>query len=229
MKHCHVGKWTEWATSRGTDNVMMAQWLYSKTKDTFLIQLAALIESQSYQWSTWLGNRDWVMWAAANQTDELWMRRHAVNIGMALKSPVINYQRTKDEKYIQAIKTGWNDLMSLHGLPMGIFSGDEDLHGNAPSQGVELCAIVEAMFSLEKIIAITGDLQYMDALERMTFNALPAQTTDDYNAKQYFQMANQVQISRGVFDFSLPFDRGMNNVLGLRSGYTCCTPTVPIH
>jgi hypothetical protein len=223
LKNCPLGKWTQWATSRGTDNAMMVQWLYSKTKDKSLPELAALIESQSFEWSTWLGNRDWVMWAAANQTGELWMRRPAVNIGMALKAPAINYQRTGDLKYIHAIKTGWNDLMALHGLPMGIFSGDEDLHGNAPTQGVELCAIVEAMFSLENIISITGDIQYMDALERMAFNALPAQTTDTYNEKQYFQIANQVQISKGVFDFSLPFDRQMTNVLGLKSGYTCCT------
>jgi uncharacterized protein len=223
LKECPIGKWTEWATSRGAENVMMAQWLYTKTKDKSLIELASLIESQSFPWSTWLGNRDWVMWAAANQTDEHWMRRHAVNVGMALKSPAINYQRTRDEKYLEALKTGWNDLMKLHGLPIGIFSGDEDLHGNDPTQGVELCAIVEAMYSLEKIIAITGDTHYMDALERITFNALPTQTTDSYNEKQYFQIANQVQISKGVFDFSLPFDREMNNVLGLRSGYTCCT------
>lgn len=223
IENCPIGKWTEWATSRGTDNVMMAQWLYAKTKDPLLIELATLIESQSFAWSEWLGNRDWVMWAASNQTDEHWMRRHAVNVGMALKSPVINYQRTGDEQFIKAIKTGWNDLMKLHGLPMGIFSGDEDLHGNEPTQGIELCAIVEAMFSLEKIISVTGDLQYMDALERIAYNALPTQTTDTYNEKQYFQIANQVQISRGVFDFSLPFDRQMNNVLGLRSGYTCCT------
>lgn len=142
---------------------------------------------------------------------------------MALKSPAINYQRSGDSLYLKQLKTGWNDLMLLHGLPMGIFSGDEDLHGNDPTQGVELCAIVESMYSLEKIISITGDIHYMDALERMTFNALPTQTSDDYNNKQYFQIANQVEVSRGVFDFSLPFDRGMNNVFGLRSGYTCCT------
>ena len=223
LDNCTLGKWTEWAASRGTDNAMIVHWLYSITKDKSLLDLAAKIESQSFQWSEWLGNRDWVMWAAGNQTDELWMRRHAVNVGMALKAPVVNYQRTGDKKYLAAIKTGWNDLMTLHGLPMGIFSGDEDLHGNAPTHGVELCAIVEAMFSLENAIAVTGDLQYMDALERMAFNALPAQTTDTYNEKQYFQIANQVQISRGVFDFTLPFDRQMNNVLGLRSGYTCCT------
>src|SRR5690606_1396128 len=148
---------------------------------------------------------------------ELWMRRHAVNIGMALKAPVVNYERTGNPGYLRALKTGWNDLMALHGLPMGIFSGDEDLHGNSPTQGVELCAIVESMFSLEKIISVTGDIAYMDALERMTFNALPAQTTDNFMEKQYFQVANQVQISKGVFEFSLPFDREMNNVLGLKS------------
>lgn len=223
LKSCPLGRWTEWATARGTDNAMMVQWLYSLTKDKSLLDLAARIQSQTYNWSEWLGNRDWVIWAAANQTDSLWMRRHAVNVGMGLKAPAVEYERTGNAKYLKAIKTGWNDLMTLHGLPMGIFSGDEDLHGNAPTQGVELCAIVEAMFSLEKTIEVTGDIQYMDALERIAFNALPAQTTDTYNEKQYFQIANQVQISRGVFDFSLPFDRQMNNVLGLRSGYTCCT------
>ncbi|SDK22593.1 DUF1680 family protein [Catalinimonas alkaloidigena] len=222
LKACPIGKWTEWAQSRGADNVMMAQWLYGLTKEPKLLELAALIESQSFAWSEWLGSRDWVIAAAANQTDENWMHRHAVNVGMALKSPAVNYQRTGDQKFLKDIETGFQDLMTLHGLPMGVFSGDEDLHGNEPTQGTELCAIVESMFSLEQIIGITGDVHYMDALERMTFNALPPQTTDDYNAKQYFQVANQVQISRGVFDFSLPFNREMNNVLGMRSGYTCC-------
>ena len=222
LKTVPLGRWTEWATSRGTDNVMIVQWLYQITKDQSLLELAAVIESQSFQWSEWMGNRDWVIGAAAYQNDDHWMRRHGVNVGMAIKSPAINYQRTGDEKYLKYLKTGFTDLMTLHGLPMGIFSADEDLHGNDPTQGVELCAIVEAMYSLEEIVGITGDPFYLDALERMTFNALPSQTTDDYNNKQYFQIANQVQISRGVFNFSLPFDREMNNVLGMKSGYTCC-------
>ena len=222
LKNAPLGQWTEWATSRGTDNVMMAQWLYLITKDESLLDLATLIESQSFNWSEWFGNRDWVIWAATYQNGDRWMHRHGVNVGMAIKSPAINYQRTGDEKYLKALKTGFNDLMTLHGLPMGIFSADEDLHGNDPTQGTELCAIVESMYSLEEIASITGDAYYLDALERMTFNALPSQTTDDYNNKQYFQIANQVQISRGVFNFSLPFEREMNNVLGMRSGYTCC-------
>ncbi|WP_291916642.1 beta-L-arabinofuranosidase domain-containing protein [Chitinophaga sp.] len=222
LKACPLSKWTEWATSRGSENIMMAQWLYGITKDKKLLELATLLESQSFAWTTWLGNRSWVIDAAAQQNDQHWMRRHGVNVGMGLKAPALNYQRTGNKQYLQYLHTGFTDLMNLHGLPMGIFSADEDLHGNAPTQGTELCAIVEAMFSLEEIIAISGDPAYADALERMTFNALPAQTTDDYNAKQYFQVANQVNIKRGVFNFSLPFDREMNNVLGMRSGYTCC-------
>jgi hypothetical protein len=181
-----------------------------------------LIWQQSYPWSQYFYGRDWVIAAAAQQSDTAWMTRHGVNVAMGLKDPIVQYQRTGNVQYLQAMKHGFNDLMTLHGLPYGMFSADEDLHGNNPVQGTELCAITEAMFSLEQAIGVTGDLQYMDAVERMTFNALPAQTTVDYNNKQYFQVANQIQIKRGVFNFSLPFGREMNNVLGMRSGYTCC-------
>jgi hypothetical protein len=222
LKNCPLPTWTKWAQSRGTENILVAQWLYTITGNPALLELASIIESQSFPWSTWLGSRDWVIQAAAYQDEKNWMHRHGVNVAMGLKSPALNFQRTQDSLYLDMLKTGFNDLMTLHGLPMGIFSADEDLHGNDPEQGVELCAIVEAMYSLEQIIGITGDIGYMDALEKMTYNALPAQTTDDFNAKQYFQIANQVQVKRGVFDFSLPFSRQMNNVFGMRSGYTCC-------
>jgi DUF1680 family protein len=222
LNKCRIGKWTEWAEARGMDNMMILHWLYNITGDKFLLDLSARIQQQTFAWSEWMGNRDWVISAAAYQNDNKWMRRHGVNVGMGLKHPAIAYQRTQDKKYLNQLRTGFRDLMTLHGLPFGVFSADEDLHGNDPTQGTELCAIVEAQFSLEQIIAITGDPSYADALERMTFNALPTQTTDDYNNKQYYQIANQVQISKGVFDFSLPFWREMNNVLGMRSGYTCC-------
>lgn len=222
LKVSQLGFKSEWAKSRGIENSKIAQWLYQQTKDKSLLILAEEIKNQAFPWSEWLGSRDWVINAAVNPDGKDWMQRHGVNVGMGLKDPVINYQRTGNEAYLRQFQTGFNDLMTLHGLPNGIFSADEDLHGNRPSHGTELCAIVETMYSLEDVIAITGDLKYADALERMTFNAMPSQTTDNYHEKQYFQMANQVEISRGVFDFTLPFGRGMNNVLGAKSGYTCC-------
>jgi DUF1680 family protein len=222
LRQCPLATWSEWAQARGDDNMLIAQWLYGLTRDPSLLQLSALIQSQSFPWTDWLDKRDWVIHAAAYQDEKDWMSRHGVNVGMGIKEPAVLYERTGDKKYLGIMKKGFQDLMTLHGLPMGVFSADEDLHGNLPTQGTELCAITESMFSLEQAAGITGEVSYMDALERIAYNALPAQTTDDYNKKQYFQIANQVQISRGVFDFSLPFEREMNNVLGMRSGYTCC-------
>jgi hypothetical protein len=223
LKENPLEKWTEWAKARGGDNLMIVYWLYHITKDPNLITLGDLIYSQSFPWTDMLGKRDWAIAAAYNQTGEKWMERHAVNVGMGLKMPAIQYQVKKDPYFLNSLRTGFNDLMTLHGLPHGMFSGDEDIHGNDPVQGTELCATVEAMYSLEQIISITGETHYMDALERMTFNALPAQTTEDFYHRQYFGMANQVEVKKGVYNFSLPFSRKMNNVYGPFAGYTCCT------
>ncbi|PAC28897.1 hypothetical protein BWI92_17890 [Flectobacillus sp. BAB-3569] len=223
IKACPLNKWTDWARARGGDNIMSAYWLYNQTGDKSLLELADILYQQTTPWTQYMAERNWVMQASANQTGESWMDRHAVNVGMGIKLPAIYYQSQKTDYYLKAMSQGWKDIMTLHGLPHGMFSGDEDLHGNEPSQGVELCAIVETMFSLENVLGITGDPMYAQALERMTYNALPTQTTDDYISRQYFQTANQVEVRRGTYDFSLPFYRGMNNVFGPYAGYTCCT------
>ena len=223
LKENPLEKWTEWAKARGGDNLMIVYWLYNITKDPNLITLGDLIYNQSFQWTDMLGKRDWAIAAAYNQTGERWMERHAVNVGMGIKMPAIQYQIKNDPYFLNSLRTGFKDLMTLHGLPHGMFSGDEDIHGNDPVQGTELCATVEAMYSLEQIISITGETHYMDALERMTFNALPAQTTEDFYHRQYFGIANQVEVKKGIYNFSLPFSRKMNNVYGPFAGYTCCT------
>ena len=223
LKENPLEKWTEWAKARGGDNLMIVYWLYNITKDPNLLTLGDLIYNQSFQWTDMLGKRDWAIAAAYNQTGEKWMERHAVNVGMGLKMPAIQYQIKNDPYFLNSLRTGFKDLMTLHGLPHGMFSGDEDIHGNDPVQGTELCATVEAMYSLEQIISISGETHYMDALERMTFNALPAQTTEDFYHRQYFGIANQVEVKKGIYNFSLPFSRKMNNVYGPFAGYTCCT------
>ncbi len=106
LKECPLGQWTEWAVSRGTENILVAQWLYTINHDPSLLELASLIESQSFAWSTWLGNRDWVIEAAAHQDRENWMHRHGVNVGMGLKAPALNYQRTGNPKYLADQKDG---------------------------------------------------------------------------------------------------------------------------
>ena len=79
-----------------------------------------------------------------------------------------------------------------HGQATGIFTCDEHLAGRSPSQGTELCTVVEAMYSLELLAGITGDARLGDRLEKLAFNALPATFKKDMTAHQYDQQGNQV-------------------------------------
>src|SRR5258708_32653410 len=80
------------------------------------------------------------------------------------------------------------------GLPNGMFSCDEHLAGRNPSQGSELCAVVEYMFSLEQSLAILGDASLGDRLEKLAFNALPGAMTEDMGSPPYDQRANPVAL-----------------------------------
>eukprot|EP01110_Echinostelium_bisporum_P011512 TRINITY_DN5415_c0_g2_i1.p2 TRINITY_DN5415_c0_g2~~TRINITY_DN5415_c0_g2_i1.p2 ORF type:complete len:51 (+),score=4.52 TRINITY_DN5415_c0_g2_i1:45-197(+) len=46
-----------------------------------------------------------------------------------------------------------------------------------PSQGAELCTVVETMFSFETNYGIVGDPVFGDYIEKLAFNALPATIT----------------------------------------------------
>jgi DUF1680 family protein len=101
-----------------------------------------------------------------------------------------------------------------------MYGADEHLHGNDPTQGSELCSAVEMMFSFESVLPITGDVYYADYLEKVAYNVLPTQSTDDYLRKQYFQQPNQVLITEASRNFMN--DHNGHLVYGTTSGYPCC-------
>ena len=104
----------------------------------------------------------------------------------------------------------------------GVFTGDECLAGKRPTQGTELCAVVEYAYSMEVLLSILGDPIFGDRLEKIVFNALPATFSPDMWAHQYDQQVNQAECS------ILP-DRPWNtngpdaNIFGLEPNYGCCT------
>jgi hypothetical protein len=112
-------------------------------------------------------------------------------------------------------------LDKYHGLPNGMFSADEHLAGPNPSQGIELCAVVEAMFSLEQSLAILGTPALGDRLERLAYNALPGTFTDDMWAHQYNQEPNQVECSLHHKPWTT--DGPESNLYGLEPNFGCCT------
>ena len=113
------------------------------------------------------------------------------------------------------------ELNKYHGLPNGMFSCDEHLAGPNPSQGSELCTVVEYMFSLEQSLAIAGDASLGDRLERLAFNALPGTFTDDMWAHQYNQEPNQVECSLHRKPWTT--DGPESNLYGLEPNFGCCT------
>ena len=68
---------------------------------------------------------------------------------MGIKLPALRYLYTGEQRYKKAVKLAIENLTRYHGVANGIFTGDEHLSGKDPSQGTELCAIVEYMFSLQ--------------------------------------------------------------------------------
>ena len=113
------------------------------------------------------------------------------------------------------------ELEKYHGLPNGMFSCDEHLAGRNPSQGSELCSVVEYMFSLENCLAITGDASLGDRLERLAYNALPGTFSDDMWAHQYNQEPNQVECSLHLKPWTT--DGPESNLYGLEPNFGCCT------
>ncbi|TLP72746.1 beta-L-arabinofuranosidase domain-containing protein [Maribacter sp. ACAM166] len=80
------------------------------------------------------------------------------------------------------------------------------------------------MFSLETMVKITGVMEFADQLEKITYNAFPVQASDDYSSRQYFQAANQIEISdRMDMSFQSNGHKGINFVYGILTGYPYCT------
>jgi uncharacterized protein len=102
-----------------------------------------------------------------------------------------------------------------------MFSCDEHLAGLDPTQGSELCTVVETMFSLENSLAIVGDARLGDRLEKLAFNALPGTFSDDMWAHQYNQEPNQVECSLHQKPWTT--DGPESNLYGLEPNFGCCT------
>ncbi len=205
--------WTFWARYRAGDNLMVVYWLYNITGDHFLLDLGDLIHKQSFDFTDAFLNTDMLSKKGSI---------HCVNLAQGMKEPIVYYQHHSENKYIAATNKGFEDIKKYDGLANGLYGGDEALHGNNPTQGSELCTAVEMMFTLETLIGITGNTAYADHLEKIAFNALPAQVTDDFLNRQYFQQANQVMITRHIRNFDINHG-GTDVCYGLLTGYPCCT------
>ena len=207
-----LGYWTFWAEQRGGDNLDIVYWLYNLTGEKFLMELGDLIHSQTY---------DWTGAFEGGETIRTFMGHHCVNLAHGFKEPVVYWQQTREARYLEAPKKAAATIRGSVGLPTGLWAGDEMLHCGDPSAGSELCTAVEMMYSLEIMSRITGDVFWMDYLERVAYNALPAQIDANFTLKQYYQQTNQIEATRCERSFTTPH-KGTDTVFGTLNGYPCC-------
>ena len=205
--------WTFWARYRAGDNLQAVYWLYNITGDRFLLRLGDLLHRQTFDYT------DAFLHTALLSTPGA---IHGVNLAEGMKEPLIYYQQHPERQYRDAIDKALADLRRFDGMPYGLFGADESIHGNGATQGSELCTAVEMLFTLENMIRITGSVGYADQLERVAFNALPAQIDSNFMSRQYFQQANQVMVTRHYRNFDVNHD-GTDICYGLFTGYPCCT------
>jgi hypothetical protein len=204
----------DWARARAGDEMDVALWLYNRNGDTNLLSLVHLLRQQAYDWPGIFTNNNFDLFGKDFQP------KHNVNVEEALKMPAVYDQLAQQPGLSTAISFGLDNLMRENALSFGINSGTEFLAGDASVEGVELCAIVEAMLSLETTVRITGDPLLADRLETISFNALPAALANHIKGIQYYTLANNVIAIVGRHGFNQDYENA--TVPGPYSGYPCC-------
>ena len=219
----------DWGRFRWQDELLSVIWLYNRTGSAYLLDLARLLHQQGYDWTAQYANfqfkqkitAEYIKLNEGEGLKDLALATHGVNNGQAVKAGPVWSLVSGSETDRQAAAQMIAELDRYHGLPNGMFSCDEHLAGRDPSQGSELCTVVEYMFSLERALAITGDPAFGDRLERLAFNALPGTLTDDMWAHQYNQEPNQVECS--LHHKPWVSDGPESNLFGLEPNFGCCT------
>ena len=223
----------EWARVRWADLVLSIYWLHDRVNEPWLLDVAAKVRAQGLDWPKLARDfpyREKVTRRALEQfTKEAGGRRindqfgatHGVNAAMGIKAPGVWSRQSGDGGDRQAVFTLLETLDRFHGQATGMFSCDEHLAGRSPSQGTELCTVVEMMYSLETLLTIMPEVSLADRLESVAYNALPATFTDDMWAHQYDQQANQVVCK--VSPERIYSNNGPDaNLFGLEPNFGCC-------
>ena len=226
-----------WACFRAFEFAVSLLWLAERLPEQAdeLLWIARRACRQGYNWTDHFQEMPYREKCAAPPPDRYgtsawsgWSYdNHVVKHAMAIKVPAIHHRLGLLGRGPADARLIIEQLDRYHGQVTGLFTGDESLAGRMPSQGTELCAAVEYLYSLEHLIAAFGLPEFADRLERIAFNALPATFSPDMWTHQYVQQANQVVCGHiGGDDRSTRIytnNGARANCFGLEPNFGCCT------
>lgn len=218
--HIHMEHHTlfEWASARWFEGLISIYWLYERRPEEWMIDLACALRVEGFNYEELFG-----MWRFTKGERKWTQISHVVNLAMSLKSQAL-YSRLNGDDPNKLAKQAYALLQQYHGMACGHFTGDECLSGTSPIQGSELCSVVEAMYSFENLLSISGESSWGDLVEALAFNALPATTSTDMWTHQYDQQTNQVCCTRLPEDHVVfRTNSAEAHLFGLEPNYGCCT------
>ena len=205
-----------WGKFRWGEYLVPLLWLCEKRPCPVFNDLPKFLHAQGYNWIDHFNH----FMIEDNIRYNRNLATHVVNHAMAVKYPGLYSMYSGNEDDRKTSDKAIEMLDRFHGCATGLFTGDEHLSGLNPSQGTELCAVVEFMYSLEVLTSLFGGTRYADRLESLAYNNLPGTFTADMWAHQYDQQANQVLCTVEKRDWSNGPDA---NIYGLAPNYKCCT------
>lgn len=148
---------------------------------------------------------------------------HGVNNAMGTKSCATWSRQNYSEVNVRGSYTKLATQDKYQGQPHGMFSGDECFGGRELNRGIELCAVVEQMYSLQYMFRVHGDPVFLDRCERIAYNALPGTISPDMWQHQYLQQANEVNALYDLRDHVWQTDGPDATGFGVEPNFGCCT------
>ncbi len=197
-----------WGNFRYADNMDTVFWLYNRTGEPWLLDLARKMHQESADYTG--GIPTW----------------HNVNLAQGFREPAQFGLLARDSKFSAATYRDYDAIMRVYGqFPGGGFAGDENSRPGYtdPRQGLETCGIVEFMRSFEILTRITGDPIWADRCEELAFNSLPAAFDPEQKGTHYVTCANNVELKNTAkhhhqYDNDFAMDAYMPGV----HQYRCC-------
>jgi hypothetical protein len=168
-----------WQRMRGGDNIYSVYWLYNRTGDKWLLDLATKLDRRTANWRM---ENDLPNW-------------HNVNIAQAFGEPATYYLQSHNPKDLEFAYKNFSEIRKRFGqVPGGMYGSDENCRVgyDDPRQGTETCGFVEQMHSDELLMRISGDPFWADHCEDVAFNSYPAATMPDFRALRYLTAPNMV-------------------------------------
>ena len=168
-----------WENSRGGDNLYSVYWLYNRTGDAFLLELAEKIHHNTADWTRKSTLPNW----------------HNVNIAQCFREPATWFMQSGDSAHLRASYNVQDLIRRTFGqVPGGMFGSDENARMGYidPRQGTETCGFAEQMTSNGIMTRITGDPIWADNCEDVLFNSFTAAFTTDMKSLRYITCPNGV-------------------------------------